>query len=128
MFRFYSNENFPQIMVRLLREKGYDVLTSKEAGQANQGISDQSVLVFGIETNRIIITLNRDDFIQLHRQNRQHCGIVICKTDRDYQEQISFLDQYLQAQNSLKNRLIRIKKQNQPKSSQGTFIVQEYEA
>jgi len=101
-----SNEKFLQIMVRLLRKKGYDVLTSKEAGQANQGISDQSVLAFGIKRNCIIITLNRDDFIQLHRQNRQHCGIVICKTDRDYQGQISFLNQYLQAQNSLKNRLI----------------------
>lgn len=59
MFKFYSNENFPQIMVRLLQEEGYDVLTSKEAGQANQGISDQLVLEYGIQTNRIIIVLNR---------------------------------------------------------------------
>ncbi|NBD34228.1 MAG: hypothetical protein GVY17_14985 [Cyanobacteria bacterium] len=126
MFRFYSNENFPQIMVELLREKGYDILTSKEAGQANQAISDPSVLEFGIKSNRIIITLNRDDFIHLHRQKQQHCGIVICKTDRDYQGQVDFLHNYLQTQVSLERRLIRIKKQNQPKSSQPQFIIQEY--
>lgn len=126
MFNFYANENFPQAMVELLRQEGYDVLTSEEAGQANQGISDESVLAFGIEKNRIIITLNRNDFIQLHYQNSQHCGIVICKTDRDYQGQIMFLHHYLQNQSSLKNRLIRIKKQNQPSLSQARFIVQEY--
>jgi len=126
MFKFYANENFPQIMVKLLREEGYDILTSKEAGQANQGIPDQSVLEFGIETNRIIITLNRDDFILLHRQISQHSGIIICKTDRDYQGQITFLHQYLQSQMSLENCLIRIKKQNQRKSNQPTFIIQEY--
>jgi predicted nuclease of predicted toxin-antitoxin system len=125
-FRFYTNENFPQFMIQLLREKGYDLLTSQEAGQANQGISDRAVLAFAVEYNRIIITLNRDDFIQLHRQNQQHCGIIICKTDRDYQGQINFLHHYLQTQTSLENRLIRIKKQNQPKFSQPQFIVQEY--
>lgn len=125
-FKFYTNENFPQMMVKFLRKEGYEVLTSKEAGQANQGISDQAVLDFGIATNRTIITLNRDDFIQLHRQNQKHCGIVICKTDRDYQGQISFLHRYLQTQISLENRLIRIKKQNQAPLSQPQFTVQEY--
>ena len=42
--QFYSNENFPIAMVNLLRSKGHDVLTSYEAGQANQGIPDDVVL------------------------------------------------------------------------------------
>jgi Domain of unknown function (DUF5615) len=42
--QFYSNENFPLVMVKLLRAEGYDVLTSYEAGQANQGIPDHRVL------------------------------------------------------------------------------------
>lgn len=37
---FYSNENFPLDMVTALRELGYNVLTSYEAGQANQGIPE----------------------------------------------------------------------------------------
>ncbi len=126
MFNLYSNENFPQIMVRLLQNKGYDVLTSYKAGQANQSIPDESVLEFAIQTNRIVITLNRDDFIQLHRKNNQHRGIIICKADRDYEEQIQTLTNYLETQESLQNRLIRVKKQNQPKSSKPIFVVQEY--
>lgn len=125
-FKFYSNENFPLPMVRKLREKGYDILTSLEADQANQGIPDEYVLKFAVECNLTIITLNRDNFIKLHQENKQHSGIVICKADRDYAGQIETLDQYLQTQTTLKNRLIRIKKQNQLKTKKQIFVVQEY--
>ena len=39
-FSFYSNENFALDMVNILRALGYHVITSYDAGQANQGISD----------------------------------------------------------------------------------------
>ena len=45
MLKFYSNENFPIEMVNLLRVRGYDVLTSSGAGQANQKIPDDEVLM-----------------------------------------------------------------------------------
>jgi len=48
MTRLYSNENFPLDMVIELRKLGHDVLTSYEAGQANQGIPDIEVLAFAI--------------------------------------------------------------------------------
>jgi len=54
-------------IVRELRKLGYDVLTSYDAGQANQGIPDEDVLTFAIQQERAVITLNRDDFIELHR-------------------------------------------------------------
>ena len=44
MSRFYSNENLPLEIVKSLRKFGHDVLTSVEAGQANQGIPDNEVL------------------------------------------------------------------------------------
>ncbi len=44
MIKLYSNENFPIDIVVELRKFGYDVLTSYEAGQANQGIPDGDVL------------------------------------------------------------------------------------
>ena len=61
-------------------------------------------------------------------------GIIIFKTDRDYLGQTQTLHAYLQdikSQSSawavtLQNRLIRVKKQNQPKSSRQVFIIQEY--
>ncbi len=44
MASFYTNENFPVKVVQYLREMGYDVLTSHEAGNANQRIPDEDVL------------------------------------------------------------------------------------
>lgn len=84
MTRFYSNENFPLDLVTELRNLGYDILTSYEAGQANQSISDENVLMFAHSRSRVVITLNREDFISLHRQDIEHSGIIICKEDRDY--------------------------------------------
>ncbi|MFN6470626.1 MAG: DUF5615 family PIN-like protein [Nostoc sp. SerVER01] len=57
MANLYSNENFPLEIVRFLRQFGYDVLTSYEAGQANQGIPDDAVLLFATQENRILVTL-----------------------------------------------------------------------
>ena len=72
MIDLYSNENFPIDTVIILRQLGYDVLTSYDAGQA--------------------------------------------KT----------LHHYLQSQDNLRNRLVRVQKQNQPKSGQKIFVVKEY--
>ncbi|GAC1492128.1 MAG: DUF5615 family PIN-like protein [Chamaesiphon sp.] len=127
MLKLYSNENFPMDIVKKLRSFGYDVLTSYEAGQANQGSPDEEVLAFAIQQERSLITLNRDDFIALHRSGIPHKGIIICKADRDYKGQAQVLHVYLQGIEELGNLLIRVKKQNQPKSSSQSFIIQIYE-
>lgn len=44
-------------LVNQLRQLGYDVLTSYEAGQANQAINDGEVLAFAHERERAVITL-----------------------------------------------------------------------
>jgi Domain of unknown function (DUF5615) len=122
----YSNENFSLAMIEQLRDLGCDVLTSYDAGQANQGIPDREVLRFATEQNRAVITFNRDDFVALHCGGQHHSGIIVCKDDRDYLGQVAFLHAYLQEVDSLLNRLIRIKKQNQPGLSHPVFVVQEY--
>ncbi|MBD2261194.1 DUF5615 family PIN-like protein [Pseudanabaena sp. FACHB-2040] len=127
MARFYSNENLPMDLVEVLRQLNHDVLTSYEAGQANQGIPDKAVLAFATAENRSVITLNRQDFIDLHRSGINHGGIVICKDDRDYQGQAQTLHIYVEtAGQSLFDRLIRIQKQNQPRSKAQAFVVKEY--
>ncbi len=119
-------------IVRELCRLGYDVLTSYDAGQANQGIPDEEVLAFATQQERAVITLNRDDFIALHRSGIPHNGIIICKTDRDYVGQSQTLHAYLQEElnknpvETFRDRLIRVKKQNQPKSSRPVFVIQEY--
>jgi predicted nuclease of predicted toxin-antitoxin system len=119
-------------IVRELCRLGYDVLTSYDAGQANQGIPDEDVLTFATQQERVVITLNRDDFIALHRSGIPHNGIIICKTDRDYVGQSQTLHAYLQEElsknplDTFRDRLIRVKKQNQPQSSRPVFVIQEY--
>jgi hypothetical protein len=125
-FSFYSNENFALNMVKILRSLGHTVVTSYDVGQANQAIADDEVLNYAINNNLILITFNRDDFIKLHESGIRHSGIIICKSDRDYQGQIDFLHNYLQTQDSLINRLIRIKKQQKKGFSQQIFVTQEY--
>ena len=68
--RFYSNENFHLGAVEQLRSLGYDVLTSLEAGRANQRISDEQVLEFARQESRAVLTFNRLHFVRLHKRQR----------------------------------------------------------
>jgi hypothetical protein len=82
MASLYSNENFPKRVVEELRRLGHDVLTSYEAGRANQKIPDDQVLQFAISRNRAVLTLNRIDFIRLHQDTQgAHAGIIVCTRD-----------------------------------------------
>jgi hypothetical protein len=69
MARLYTNENFPLKATLLLRALGHDVLTSQEAGNANQAIPDAEVLRFAAEIGRAVLTINKRDFIRLHPCN-----------------------------------------------------------
>ncbi len=85
-FRFYANENLTAELVETLRQLGHDVLTSYEAGNANQCIPDEQVLATATADGRAVLTFNRDDFLALHRQGVDHNGIVVCKDDSKVQE------------------------------------------
>jgi hypothetical protein len=54
----YINENFPFQMVQALRILGHDVLTSLEAGNANQSIPDDQVLEYAAQDSRALLTIN----------------------------------------------------------------------
>jgi hypothetical protein len=126
MARLYSNENLAIDLVEALRRFNHDILSSYDAGQANQGIPDDEVLDYATLNDRSVITFNRDDFVALHRNGVNHAGIIICKDDRDYLGQAQSLHDYLETQDRLDNRLIRVQRQNQPKSSQKLFVIREY--
>ena len=72
MARFYSNENFPRRAVEALREIGHDVLTSYEAGRANQQIHDADVLAYATEQQRILLTVNRKDLGLAQLRSRKY--------------------------------------------------------
>jgi predicted nuclease of predicted toxin-antitoxin system len=70
------------IMARLavdLRGRGYDVLTTEEAGKDTA--SDEEQLAFATAANRSLLTFNIRDFAPLHEAwqaaARHHAGIIV---------------------------------------------------
>ncbi len=111
MRKLYVNENFPLAVVELLRSFGYDVLTSLDAGNANQRIPDEDVLKFAENQDRILLTLNRREFIRLHRLNPVHAGIIVCTEDADFAALARRIDTELSDnEKQFNNELIRVYK------------------
>ena len=108
MARFYADEQFPFQVVELLRNLGHDVLTVQEAGNANQRIPDDLVLAFAVGQERAILTINRIDFIRLHRRDNQHLGIVVCTNNRNWEQFAARIDEAVRAEGSLRGKLIRV--------------------
>ena len=108
MARLYTNENFPMPVVEALRRLGHDVLTVFEAGNANQRISDEAVLAFAKAQGRALVTINRRDFIRLHRQQPVHRGIIVCTEDTDIDGQAQRIDDAIRAVDSLAGVLLRV--------------------
>ena len=108
MASFYTNENFPIKVAQYLRQMGHDVLTSHEAGKANQRIPDEDVLAFAAQSGRILLTLNRWDFIVLHGLSTQHAGIVVCTQNTDLLQQAEQIDKAVTEAGNMKEILIRV--------------------
>ena len=108
MARLYADENFPLPVVKFLCAFGHDVLTAKEAGNANQRIPDEDVLVFGVSNERAILTRNRRHFIRLHQLNPDHAGIVVCTEDPDFERLAIRINEAILAEESFKGKLIRV--------------------
>jgi predicted nuclease of predicted toxin-antitoxin system len=55
--KFLANENFPFPSIKILREKGFDVVSISEE---SSGISDEEVLQKAAQENPVILTFDRD--------------------------------------------------------------------
>ena len=111
MASIYANENFPVRVADLLAARGHDVLTTHAARNSNKGIPDEEVLSFAVDQSRIVITLNRRDFKKLHRQTRgKHCGIIVCKDDKDRIGMAERIHQHLPLEGCLDGKLVSIEK------------------
>jgi predicted nuclease of predicted toxin-antitoxin system len=108
MVRLYADENFPLVIVELLRNFGRDVLTVQEAGNGGLGIPDEDVLAFAISDNRAILTRNWDDFRHLHRLHPDHKGIIICKEDLNAERQAIRINDAISTEENLTGKLIRV--------------------
>ena len=108
MARLYADEQFPLPVVEFLRSLGHNVLTVQEAGKANQGIPDLEVLAFAIDNDRAVLTWNRQDFVQLHKLNPNHAGIVVCSKDLNWERQATRINQAISNLEKLRGELIRV--------------------
>jgi len=108
MARLYANENFPRQVVAGLRASGHDVLTTVEAAQANKELPDAEVLEYATRTGRAVLTLNRRDFIRLHRERPEHAGIIVCAQDPDVVGQAERIHAVLVAAGELTGQLLRV--------------------
>jgi predicted nuclease of predicted toxin-antitoxin system len=108
--RFYADENFPAAVVIELRRLGHDVLTVFEDGRANKNFPDEKVLTRAIKLDRIVLTINRVDFIRLHRKRKEHSGIVACTQDFDFIGQAQRIVDACSIDTNLDCKLIRVYK------------------
>jgi predicted nuclease of predicted toxin-antitoxin system len=113
MLPLYADEQFPFPVVKRLRAKGYDILTVQDAGNANQRISDESVLAFATEQGRAVITQNRRHFIALHNQGIQHQGIVVCSKNLDWDGFTVEIDRILNPLECIAGELVRVNRPSQ---------------
>ena len=92
----YTNENIAQQLVVYLRLLGHVILTSLDAGRANQRILDEDVLAFATSQRRALVTYNRRDFLKLHNSSAVcHSGLILCTEDMDFEAQANRIHQSL---------------------------------
>ncbi|PZO22330.1 MAG: hypothetical protein DCF25_03210 [Leptolyngbya foveolarum] len=108
MAAFYANEQFPRRVVEFLRVLNHDVLTVQEA--ENRGLSDEKVVAFAASEKRAVLTLNRKDFIKLHRLSDKHNGIIVCSRDDNWQRQANSIHQIVAELDKLDGLLLRVNK------------------
>lgn len=74
--KFYTDEHVSRAVIRGLRHRGVDVLTTQEAGML--GATDEKHLELASQENRVIFTQD-DDFLRLHASGLEHAGIVYAR-------------------------------------------------
>ena len=71
--KLYTDEHVLNSVVKGLRLRGVDILTTKEADML--GADDKVHLDFALKEQRVIFTQD-EDFLRLHAKGLEHCGII----------------------------------------------------
>ena len=106
--RLLADEDFPLPAVIHLRDLGHDVLSSRDAGMANDETPDAAVLELATHLDRALITHNRRHFRQLHALNPNHAGLILCTRDSDFLRLARRLHEAMLALPALRGQLVRV--------------------
>ena len=71
--RFYTDEHVAKAVIRGLRQRGVDVLTTPQADTLHA--TDEAHLKFALDEQRVIFTQD-DDFLKLAATGKPHAGII----------------------------------------------------
>ena len=108
MARLYADENFPLPVVEELRLLGHDVVTLQERGHGDEAVADSEVLALATAEGRAVLTLNRRDFLRLHRDGGGDAGMIVCTIDPDFPRQAARIHDALAALSDLRGLVIRV--------------------
>ena len=112
MAPLYADEDFPFPVVERLRLLGHDVVTTLEAGRANQRIGDADQLAFATSQGRAILTRNRRHYVVLHRNSPNHAGIISITDDPDFDGQANRIDEAVALYSGLAGQHLRVNRRN----------------
>jgi predicted nuclease of predicted toxin-antitoxin system len=88
MMRFFLDHDVPADVGRVLRSAGYSVAMLKE--RLDPTTSDAEVFDFAIREAMVLVTCNRDDFLQLAKE-REFPGLIILIRRRTRQQECAHL-------------------------------------
>jgi len=77
-----------KVLVKLLVNAKYDVITANNA--LLSGLADASVLKYGTDNNRVVLTRNCRDFKALHLTGINHSGIFAVYREANVLKSMSF--------------------------------------
>ncbi len=66
------------------------------------------MLAFAAQAGRILLTLNRRDFIALHEKMPEHAGLMVCTQNPDLCEQVELIDKAIRETGNLAGKLVRV--------------------
>jgi predicted nuclease of predicted toxin-antitoxin system len=82
-FPLYFDEHVHADLAEMLLKDGYDILTSRDAGNSNRELSDTEQLAYATSQGRVLFTYNIKDFVPLAREwteiGREYTGIIVCE-------------------------------------------------
>lgn len=77
--RLYVDADITPKLARILRTRGYDVVSAHEVGKAE--VSDEEHMAFAAAQGRTLLTCNVQDFTPMFEDywfaGRNHCGVVV---------------------------------------------------
>jgi len=81
MTRLFLDEDVPEAIAIALRLRGYNVVTTREAGR--KSLTDKEQLDYAYSEERILLTHNIADFAKIHLdyviKGKEHGGIILAR-------------------------------------------------